>query len=327
MSQEPAARRARVAAYAIVSLAWAIHADAAGPAPMTFNWGERLEAGVKAVVNKSSGGQQQQMEVTYSLCAKRTAKNYEVGFANLSMTMGSERAPDALARTTGITGGIVPYANITHAGKFEGLRDFDQLQADVRSLYRQQLPPNADPQKVEFALAQMTGRQVLESAANRSWQSLVEIWAGLTLAPGESRKTKSPPQMMPLVNMPIAYDVDLSYPAREACTSGAKTKDCARLHYAGESDKQALTAALETLRKQFAGPSNTLPLSAALHDEAEVLTEPATLRPHWARWSRTMTGTMGDPQHPTTLTQTDAMTLTFDYAPQPACRAGKKTGP
>jgi hypothetical protein len=321
-----AIRRTCAALCAVSAIAWAAQAAAAGAPPTAFNWGEHLEARVKAVETKADSGQQVQLEATYSLCAKRTATGYQIGFADLLVTVGGEHVPNVVARTTGITGGLVLYANISSKGDFEGLRNFDQIQAEVRDLYRVQLP-NTDPQRLEYRLAQTTTRDVLESVATRSWQSLVESWVGLRLAPGQTTKTRAQSMMVPLFGVSAQYATEVSYPTREACTSGAKTKDCARLHSVSESDPHAYDAAIEKMRAQFQGPKDTAPLSASVRDEVDLLTEPATLRPHSARWSRTLSLITGDKEHPTTRTQSDTTTMSFEYAPQAGCKPAKKTAP
>ena len=318
-------RRACAAVCAISSIAWAVQAEAAASPPMAFNWGEHLEAGVKAVETKTSAGQQIQLEATYSLCARRTAKGYEIGFANLLVMVAGKRMPDQLARTMAITGGLVPYANISSAGKFEGLRGFEQIQAHVREVYRQKIPPGADPEATERALAQMTTRQYQEANATESWQSLVGTWAGLTLAPGGTMKTHSRHQT--IFGLPIAHDITLSYPTREACTSGAAMKDCARLHSISESDPHAFDATIEKLRAQAQRPKGEIPLGTHLRDEVDLITEPATLRPHSARWSRTLSVTTGDKEHPTAKQQSDTTTMSFEYTPQAACKSGKEMAP
>jgi hypothetical protein len=315
-------------AYLLASATWAMacatNALAADPAPFGFNWGDRLEARVTAVQSKSVGAQKTQVEATYSFCAVRTPKGYEVGFANLAVSVGGQRAPDsAEVNTPMVLAGLVPYYTVTSQGEFAGLRDFDKLQTTVREIYRRQFKGAANPERFESVLAQTTSRAVLESGTSRAWLALVNSWNGVRIAPGAVVTGRSDPVAMPILEAPVTYTIEMSYPKREKCTSTATAANCARLRSVSVPDAESLRAAMDQVRQRFMEANATAPANVGLRDELEVVTEPATLRPHWVSWSRVIDVTTVEKGQEVAHHQDDTTTMTFEYGPQPACRPSK----
>jgi len=309
---------------ALMAFAGSGSANAAGTAPLQFNWGDGLDARVSAMQSKTTAGQEARVEATYSLCATRTATGYEVSFADLAVTLGGQRAPDSEEVSVPlILAGLVPSYTITRDGKFGGLRDFEKLQSLVQEMYRQQFKGNANPERLESALAQATSREVLESYATQTWLALVGGWTGMSIEPGGTINGRSPPTKLPLLESPVTTAIEVTYPKREKCTSAAKSTGCAHLHSVSVPDAKELKAAIsEAVAKQGgANPDEVFDIDR--RDEIEIVTEPATLRPHSAQWSQKLTVSGGTKGHEESQRQDSLTRMTFEYGRQPACHAAK----
>jgi hypothetical protein len=275
---------------------------------MRFAWPTVREAQVEAVRSWEVMGTAVEpkpiLRVNYALRVRKVPGGYEAEIADVDLTIGGQRANDQ--EMAAIAQGLVLFGRIDSRGRFLEFFDFDHLQKSVQAAYREKFKGKTSTSNVEQVIDRATSREVLQSEADRTWEALVGDWGGSDFRVGVPQ-SKSQTVYIPVLDQSYRLDGRASVSNYERCLPTEAKATCVRLRFSATADPATVKAAIKRGVEGF-GQSIDDP-GANMADtrfELERLTEPRTLTPYWARWSR-------------------AVTITTEVAGVPAATAGKET--
>jgi hypothetical protein len=283
---------------------------------MHLAWPAEREVLVEAVRSGETTGTEGTQTVTlkarYQTRILRTEGGYQAELGDGDFTIDGRRVPDGDAAA--VVQGLVLYGRIDSNGRLIAFFDIDAFQARVRAMYLQQFQGKAPEAEIERSIARLTTRDVLQSVAGQTWSALVGDWVGSEFRVGVAQPMSL---SMPLMGMDETYQLagHATVSGYEKCTPSFGTATCVRLRFSARADPTAVKHAIERGIRSFGrsvpySPDDTVDI----HFELELLTEPQTLTPYWARWAQELhvTSSTGGPASSTTHRETT--TFSFAYA-------------
>jgi hypothetical protein len=290
---------------------------------LKFDWGTQLDVNVDALREEFvSGGDSERvakLEARFHLRAVREGDRYVLTFSGLTMSLDGKPVPEgAQPGMLGPVTGLVISYDIASNGDFIGLRDLDRLQnftegsylAQNERLRREERPSQRNSDK---AMKSGSSPEVLQLDASRTWGALAGLWTGLRLT--ESKPIISESAVtVPVINSPLTIRTSFQMLGREECAKGERKRSCVRLQATSHPDAEQLAAALERLRKST-GDAEPTSGGLNLEDRYELLTDPETLKPRWAQWTRGVdVSGLEDGKSRVQGRQTTRTTMAFDYS-------------
>lgn len=281
---------------------------------MHFAWPTEREALVEAVKTWETTGAavraKETMRVKYALRVQRVADGYEADIADVDFTIGGRN--ESNHEMAAIAQGLVLFGRADSKGRFIEFFDFDHLQSSVQSAYREKYEARGSTSQTQRIISRATSRQVLQSEADRTWSALVGDWVGSDFSIGVPQK-KSLTVLLPFFDQSYRLEGQATVLNYERCSPTDATTKCVRLKFAATADPAAVKAAIKRGFESL-GQNIDDPMGAGVDTrfELELLTEPHTLTPYWARWSREAT-TGSDKGMPSTTTSKETTTFAFRY--------------
>jgi hypothetical protein len=298
---------AALAASSLLSISGAWGAEP--PIRLTFDWGKELRVSVDAVKTKRAGPQSQTMAAKSVAHLQRTSDGYDATFDELKFTIDGADAADQ--QPIAVLNGLAFFGRLTPQGEFVELHEFPDLQRKVRQLYREHFAGRGTPADIDRAIALGTSRELLQFEANRTWIALLG-WHGAEATPGSMQVTIAQ-GVMPVVNRPIEMRAEWSIVGREKCSKAEAVPKCVRIKSTTQPDPAKLQQTFDAWAKEVGIAALAEQLrDMKIRDSIEILTEPDTLKPHLASWSRELTATLPDGKTGP-MTQTDTTTMRFEY--------------
>lgn len=282
---------------------------------MRLAWPPEREAMVEAVRTAETSGAEARPTVTlrarYQSRIQRADVGYEADVGDDDFTIDGQRDSDGDA--TAVVQGLVLYGRADSNGRLVEFFDIDALQARARTLYRQKFQGKAPEAELERGIALFTTRDVLQSFAARTWDTLVGDWAGMDFRVGVAQpKTVT----IPLLAMDESYQLTgtVTVSDYEKCVPTLDTTNCVTLRFSAQADPAAVKRAIERGVQSF---DRIVPFSADdtinVRFELELLTEPQTLTPYRARWTRELEVSSGTAGAKSVTTHKETTTFTFAY--------------
>ena len=290
---------------------------------LKFDWGAGLDANVVAVREQfATRGDSQRvakLEARFHLHAAREGERYVLTFSDLTMSFDGQPVQEgALPGMLGPVTGLVLSYDIAANGDFIGLRDLKSLQNFTEQSYLAQngrLRQEDRPSTRDSNRAMNAGSspEVLQLEASRTWGALAGIWTGLKLTEGQPIVSDSA-VTVPIINSPLTLRSTFQLVGREACAKGERKSSCVRLRATSHPDPAQLAAALERLQ-QRSGDAGPVSGGLNIEERIELLTDPETLRPRRAEWTRgTDVSDVEEGRSRVQDRQSTRTTMTFDYA-------------
>ena len=289
---------------------------------LKFDWGTELDVNVVALreeFNAAESGRVTKLEARFHLHAVREGDRYALAFSDLTMSLDGKAVPEgAQPGMLGPITGLVLSYNIAGNGDFISLRDLDRLQNFTEGTYlaqngRLRSEERPSQRNSDRAMKSGSSAEVLELEASRTWGALAGLWTGLRLTQGKPITSDSA-VTVPIINSPLTLRTSFQMVRREECAKGERRQSCVRLSATSHPDPVQLAAALERLRQST---GDVEPISGGLNieDRYELLTDPDTLKPQWAQWTRgaDVSG-LENGKSRVQGRQTTRTTMTFDYS-------------
>lgn len=286
---------------------------AEGPSvQMHFAWPTEREAVVEAVKTwETAGGAlkpKETMRVKYALRVQRVADGYEADIADVDFTINGRNENNH--EMAAIAQGLVLFGRANSKGRFIEFFDFDHLQSSVQSAYREKFEARGSTSQTQRLIARATSRKTLQSEADRTWSALVGDWVGSDFSIDVPQK-KSVTVLLPFIDQSYRLDGQATVSNYETCSPTDPTAKCVRLKFAATADPAAVKAAIKRGFESL-GQNIEDPMGAGVDTRftLELLTDPRTLTPYWARWTRKATTSSGKGAPSTTEETT---TFAFRY--------------
>jgi hypothetical protein len=309
-------RRVSLAYLAMSALAMADICAEEPSIQMRLAWPTEREAQVEAVRTWEIKGAALQpkptLRVKYALRVLKVADGYEADIANVDFTIDGKNANNE--EMVAIAQGLVLFGRADSEGRFLEFFDFDHLQKSVQDAYREKFKGQASASKTERLIARATSREVLQSEADGTWSTLVGDWVGSDFRTGVPQN-KSLIVFVPFLDQSYRLDGQAVVSKYEKCLPTAATATCVRLKFAATPDPAALKGAIKRGVESLGESIDDLAWTAGHVDarfELELLTDPHTLTPYWARWSRQVTINSDTGGAPAT-TSKEMTTFAFNY--------------
>jgi hypothetical protein len=283
---------------------------AEGTVNLTFHWDDLKRTSVVVLRQTGSTGEMNSaVQFQYDVqIARNDFYDLTVTDLNTVTELGSVRVLPEEENQVALGGLILDY-KIGRNGGFEGIHHFEDRQARVKQMYRNRFGGAKDVEKADRIIAAAIQPATLQSEALRTWGALVGSWTGKTMIIGKPLVERLM-TTMPFSGEPIRMIVDRSFVGWTECIQGELQKKCVLLRSVGRPDPQSLVNAISRLSIANGGP-DARGLKASVEFNVELVTEPDTLKPHRAQWSRESNVSDAANQQP--RTQKDVVDMRFSY--------------
>ncbi len=301
---------------AIQTHALAVTGDGNEIVTLRFAWPETTDARVSFSSRRAEetvGGVRDQVSLsgTYRMLAERRQGDYQIGFAepvyhfNGANNEGIELQQFALRLAH-----TMPDFAVTTTGGFAGLTNVSQTRSKVREAVDELLDhlPSANRTGARDLLAKALRRASLEIGIRDDWNRKVGTWVGATLKQGEGYEAQYQAKLPGVFETAVPMRAVFRFRGRTACNHQDTKKNCILLEYRSTANfggPQYWSAKPDSQDRPFE--------SIEVDTSMRLTTDPNTLLPHRAHYSKTMTVTANADGSRRRLSQFEELVETFSY--------------
>lgn len=283
---------------------------------LAFAWPAGLRARVQTLRDQDQNGQKGRVNAYWDMAVNAAdsqrltvlVENFEVEDAATEQKQ--------IARSTSALGSLVPDLLVSTQGKLVGVENPERSIGKMRELFLQMMP-GLDPSQANQLLGQVLNPQTLEVKATSEWAALVDNWRGVEAELGEELQSNEMAPLgiggIPEIEFETTYTVHGMIP----CTVGASDRKCVRIEGESSPPKDQLELFANLLFKKLSGaaqmPSPMGMDDVSLRTTFTLVTEADTLVPHYLRFERRMTATVGTPRGGLPMREVDKQERWFRY--------------
>lgn len=297
---------------------------------LTFDWGPSWRARVTRDVTRSRTEQATQassLVMTHEMLAERQSSGQFVLTSDHETFRQVGGVRIVGPATLGALGsGLVdpPYA-VSGEGAYLGLHQPDQVRVVFDERIRTLAAAHRTEQEretIRASLAKLLTLEILDAQVREPWDAFVGGWAGRDFAVGESRETTGEERPALLGRLPVKTVARWTLAGRVPCRAGSVhgkpprgPADCVRLERRLAYEPESVKQVLATLHARLAPNGAALPEGVIRTLQVETITyvvsEPATLKPHYGELRKVTTATAIKAGVEQTLVQDDATRYTW----------------
>ncbi len=284
---------------------------------LNFAWPEATDARVSFYSRRAEdtfGGLRDQIRLsgTYRMTAERRQGRYQISFTEpVYHFTGSDNEGAELQEFALQLAHTLPDFSATTEGGFAGLTNVSATRRKVHEAVDDLLDhlPGAHHSEARDLLAKTLQRPRLEAGIRDDWNRKVGTWVGATLKQGEGYEAQYQAVLPGVSETAIPMRAIFRFRGRAACNHQDSKKNCILLEY------RSTTNVGGPQYWSSAGPdSNGRQVESIEVDTSmRLTTDPATLLPYRAHYSKTMTVTANADGSRRRLSQFEELVETYSY--------------
>jgi hypothetical protein len=228
---------------------------------------------------------------------------------------GRPRESRALQAIAEQVSSLVPNSLVSGEGDFLRVQNVNQMRTQLDSLLGPMVGGSGNEQALA-AIAAIFSEDALNMLAAQEWNALVGMWTGADLELGETYELQQMAALPMIPGATVPMISQFSVVERVSCLEEGDGEDCVEIHLVSFADPDAMKDHLQQFIRRLSSDPK-LAASAyddlAIENELVLVTEPATLLPHRASITKSISGTFRAREEKGSFSQLDVRTDRYRY--------------